>query len=236
MDDGGQWRVATLLGEHSCDVVDQPARLGIKRKDFIIDKVSNQSFNAVVRYPAHNQISRLARPEASSKARDVISTVRNLSGVDISYLPALQTINRLHNNTKIDHGTSSQQLPAYLECLKASDPSIYATILYNGGRRVHGFFVAPTAIRNAWPSLRDFIAINGTFPKGHSKFTLLLACTYDSQRHIVIMAWAVVPSESSDSWRWFCNNLRAAYDIKEQTIIISDRSKVSSEPFTGIDL
>jgi hypothetical protein len=150
------------------------------------------------------QISRLTRPDPSTKARSVIASIKGLSGIDISFCAAFNTINTMHNSSKTDHFTSFKKVPSYINTLKAANPHIYAETLYIQGTILGGVFIAPSAIRNAWGSLRNVISIDGNFPKGPSQFTLLLACTYDSDNHIVIMAWGVVPSESGDSWEWFC--------------------------------
>ena len=56
---------------------------------------------------------------------------------------------------------------------------------------------------------------------------LMLACSLDANQQILLLAWALVPSENQENWEYFLNLLSEAYPpcSTEGFVIISDRDK-----------
>jgi transposase-like protein len=73
--------------------------------------------------------------------------------------------------------------------------------------------------------MRKFMAIDGTFLKARFIQTLLLAVGIDANGHNLLLAWAVVESENTNSWSWFLNHLKRAIPQCLQMTLISDRDK-----------
>ena len=78
-----------------------------------------------------------------------------------------------------------------------------------------------------------FVALDGTYLRNCFKQTLLLAVGRNGNNESWIMAWAIVESESEDSWTWFLERLiktvptlaKAEDYPKGQTpCVISDRN------------
>ncbi|CAD6985950.1 unnamed protein product, partial [Tilletia controversa] len=126
-------------------------------------------------------------------------------------------------------------LPAYFAKLKSADAGTIAVMepdlsVAEESHQSVAFkrcFVAPAPARFAFPYCRPIIALDGTFLKGKVKLVLLLAATFDANDSLIILAWALVPSESTSSWTWFIRNLKTAFPRVESKLmtVVSDRDK-----------
>ncbi len=60
-------------------------------------------------------------------------------------------------------------------------------------------------------------------------YVLVVATGLDAGGNIVILAWGMLPRETTDNWKWFLEHLKEALDCldEEDCVIISDRQKVS---------
>lgn len=71
--------------------------------------------------------------------------------------------------------------------------------------------------------------LDGCFLKGISKGQLLVAIANDGNNQMFPIAWAVVGTESRETWTWFLRILKSDLDINDEgegLTIISDMQKV----------
>ena len=56
---------------------------------------------------------------------------------------------------------------------------------------------------------------------------LMLVCALDGNQQILLLAWALVPSENQENWEYFLNHLKEAYLSCSQKgfVLINDRDK-----------
>ena len=163
-----------------------------------------------------------------TKPQDIVDCVRVQFTERIDYQVALRVRNALSQDSLFEHRSSFEQLPAYIRALQQSNPTVY-THLHTHENRFLRVFICPYPSRSSFPFCRKFIALDGTFLKGRFIQTMLLATTLDANHNILLLAWAVVESENTESWRYFLQHLFAAIpEILTQqppTTIISDRDK-----------
>ena len=86
------------------------------------------------------------------------------------------------------------------------------------------FFLALGASIHGWKHCRPVISVDGTFLKGKYRDTLLLATAQDGDNHLFPLAMAIVDSENDKSWHWFLSQLRYAYGVRDEMVIVSDRN------------
>ncbi|CAD6978236.1 unnamed protein product [Tilletia controversa] len=88
-------------------------------------------------------------------------------------------------------------------------------------------FLSPGPARRAWTACKPFMAVDGTFSKNKFNMVLLLAASMDADSNLVILAWALVTTESTDTWEWFLGKLLITFPSLAQSssTIISDREK-----------
>lgn len=84
-------------------------------------------------------------------------------------------------------------------------------------------------MKPAWRNGRGFIALDAAFTKTSFEYVLMLAAGYDGANQLVVYAWAIVPSETYESWAWFCRMLNLGLGSIDRggTTVINDRQKVS---------
>lgn len=83
-------------------------------------------------------------------------------------------------------------------------------------------FICPHEAQLSFIQCRNFSAVDGTLLKAQFVQTLLLAGGIDANGHNVLLAWAVVESESGASWEYFFAHLKRAIP---QILNSSDRGK-----------
>ena len=82
------------------------------------------------------------------------------------------------------------------------------------------------------PSMRYVTAIDMAHCKAPHSCGLVAVCVlYDSNDNVHIAAFAHVPTEDGEQWRWFMENLKAAFPRMtdaDEFCTISDQDKVNS--------
>ena len=76
--------------------------------------------------------------------------------------------------------------------------------------------------------LRDFLGFDGAFIKGPFPGQILTAVGVDSNNGIYPLAYAIVESENTQSWKWFLEILGDDLDLYANSnfTFISDRQKL----------
>ncbi|KAE8208357.1 hypothetical protein CF327_g7125 [Tilletia walkeri] len=173
--------------------------------------------------------------QAKTSAKDIADVLRKSLRIEPSQAAIYKAKNTLLGNHDEELRNQVLCLPAYFARLQAADvdsiaimePSAPAADWTEGKVDFKRCFVAPGPARAAQPYCRPIIALDGTFLKGKVKLVLLLAATFDANDSLIILAWALVHSESTNSWSWFIEHLKAAFPLAKSGVmtIISDRDK-----------
>ncbi|CAN1322365.1 hypothetical protein LINPERPRIM_LOCUS32371, partial [Linum perenne] len=66
-------------------------------------------------------------------------------------------------------------------------------------------------------------ASNGTFMTGKYKHTLLMASSFDGNKNIFTVAFAIVDVESQETWEWFFDCIQRRVTQRRGVCVISDR-------------
>jgi hypothetical protein len=92
-------------------------------------------------------------------------------------------------------------------------------------------YIASSATQKAWEHTLKLIVVDGTFMKAHIfDQTVLLAVAFDGNNKHIILAYAIVTSETEANWVWFQSQL--LNDFSGPFILLSDYSKgVESDTF-----
>ena len=155
-----------------------------------------------------------------------IQAAEKADGNDISYKQAWATLKRAREFAFGEDNESFQQIPALLERMMMSDPTTYYHLEAKDGS-FHRLFIAPGPTAEAFRYCRRFIALDGTYWRNRWDLRLLLAVARDGEDEILPLAWAIVPSESEDNWRFFLKHFKAAFrEVDDETVLaVSDRAK-----------
>ncbi|KAE8234999.1 hypothetical protein A4X13_0g9658 [Tilletia indica] len=99
-----------------------------------------------------------------------------------------------------DEVESFARLPAYVEALHAADKGTVAALDVNSAGIFQRIFVCPGACRQAWLHCRRWIAIDATFMKTKYNVRLHLAAAMDGTGSLLVLAWALSPGKTEESW------------------------------------
>ena len=152
----------------------------------------------------------------TTKPINIVNTVRLHHREQISYQAAHQVKMKLLNAKSDEQAPQFELLPAYLRTLQQQSPFVKTALLVTQHRLEENtaffrhVFVCPAESQLSFIQARKFIALDETFLKAHFQQTLLLAACVDANNHYLLLAWEVVESENTQSWRWFLDNLKNA--------------------------
>ncbi|XHG07747.1 hypothetical protein AWENTII_013014 [Aspergillus wentii] len=139
-----------------------------------------------------------------------IQAIEQYKGNTIHYHQGYRTLKAIERNLYGDESESFQKLPAFLSRLAKTD--------YSGFWRLETkddvfqrCFIAPGATINAYEHCRQFLTVDRAPWKTKWDFSLLVAATMDGNNQVLPIAWAVMPGETEDDWRWFLNSLLRAF-------------------------
>ena len=122
---------------------------------------------------------------------------------------------------------SYKMLPQYLHVLKLANPGTITDIKTEfdkeGKSRFLYAFMSLKACIDGWQHLRKVLVVDGTHMFGKYKEVLLSGSGQDADCRIFPIAFAVVDSKNSDSWKWFFERLSTIVEDSCELTIISDR-------------
>ena len=160
------------------------------------------------------------------KVKDVRSFFKHQLGTEIPYSTAHKAKEAVLNESA-DFQREHEQL------MKVDNDTLAVVKvqqeMYSGrvSERFHSVFVAPGAARKVFQYMPRFVAVDGTFTKNRFIQILLLATGMDANDQLVILAWAVVPNESQETWTWFLGHLLQAFPLlsHQELLIMNDCEK-----------
>ncbi|KAL8523599.1 hypothetical protein ACS0TY_013543 [Phlomoides rotata] len=97
----------------------------------------------------------------------------------------------------------------------------------NGDTRFNSFYICLDAVKKGFVACRPLIEVDGCHLKGPHKGILLTAVRVDGNNCIYPLAWAVVNTESRETWEWFliCLKHDLGIDRPYQYTFMSDKQK-----------
>ena len=161
----------------------------------------------------------------TTKVQDIIDCVRMHYSQTVPYRTAQRVKAFLIKDRRENQIQQFQKIPHYLQLLKDKNSEIQVNLQLGLEEEFQRVFICPKESRQSFLHMRKFIAVDGTFLKARFVQTLLFAVGIDANGKNLLLAWAIVESENTDSWTWFLVNLKAAIPEVIGSTIISDRDK-----------
>ncbi|KAK1316217.1 hypothetical protein QJS10_CPA05g01999 [Acorus calamus] len=206
--DGVTFEVKTLKDEHTCTSV---------------NKVGNEM--ATSGWLSNKIVPMLQKtPEIGpSRLRIEIQEKYNLT------LPYSRVLHARGKAVEKIHGSSSASyrlIPELSEELLKANPGSVVRYDLDVDYSFQRLFVCLHACRMGFiMGCRPFIGLDGCHLKGKHKGIMLSATSIDANNCLFPIAFAIVETESGDSWRWFLENLHSAIGVVEGLAFMSDKDK-----------
>jgi hypothetical protein len=204
----GDWRVTSIIGEHTCAGSAPPARAETSKVENMLPMLQE----------------RLETTYKTSTS-DIRSTLKLAVGSEVPRHLATRLKRVLVEGTHDSYLESYRLIPAFLACLKEDNPSAKIDVEYHKDGWLERVFICPSQSNTILKYSLRFVALDATFTKnGFNNQHLLIAAGRDGENRTVIYAWALVEGENEDTWKWFCYNLKIAMpDIEKLDARVKNR-------------
>ena len=117
-------------------------------------------------------------------------------------------------------------MPHYcLELQRTNPGSVTVLIKEDDDSFLRFFWAFGSSIQSFRSSLRPLIAVDGAHLRGKYPRVLLTVVTYDGDRKLFPLAFAIAKIERQDSWEWFLTAISIAFRPTRDLTIVSDRQK-----------
>jgi hypothetical protein len=162
---------------------------------------------------------------------------KQLYGNEITYLAAYRCRQQLREEFDGKEEHDFAKMEDLRDRIKAQDISSCTKLVIDQiTNRFSCLFICPTACRNAWQSMRPFLAVDACHCISRYKQTLFIAVGVDGNNQILPLCWGIAQGENFQNWLLFLqfvkSSLYGSYNFDEadaQTratlVIMSDRHK-----------
>ncbi|XP_025647160.1 uncharacterized protein [Arachis hypogaea] len=144
-----------------------------------------------------------------------------------------------------DWDESYNKVPKLLQTLHNCFPNTLCDLrvkpFYNGHLLVRDcsmfdkvFWSFPLCVE-AFKHYKSFVSVDGTHLYSRYGGVLLIAVAQDGNSNILPIAFAIVESESTESWSFFLTNLRRHVIPQDDLLVISDRSQAIKAALSAED-
>nr|KAJ0184843.1 hypothetical protein LSAT_V11C900494740 [Lactuca sativa] len=165
----------------------------------------------------------------------VESPLRNMNHVGISMDKVFRAKDMARKHVTGDYTKQFELLRDYALELQATNPdtTVKIDVCPNGNpasptRQFRRIYVCLGPLKKGFKAcLRDLVGLDGAFMKGPFPGQVLTAVGLDSNNGIYPLAYAIVESENTASWKWFLENLGDDLELGSNSnyTFISDRQK-----------
>ncbi|KAL3381480.1 hypothetical protein AABB24_001550 [Solanum stoloniferum] len=167
------------------------------------------------------------------KGWEIQDLVRTDMGLYVGKFVCLKARKMVLKKIMGDHVAEFSRIYDYRDMFLESNPEstcvVKVTNCDDGKKLFHSFYICFSALKKGFiEGCRKCIGLDGCFLKGISKGQLLVAIVKDGNNQMFPIAWAVVGTESRETWTWFLRILKSDLDINdegERLTIISDMQK-----------
>ncbi|XP_030922939.1 uncharacterized protein LOC115949803 [Quercus lobata] len=208
----GMWVISTCKGPHSCSSLQLPTD----------GRMMDSKFISIA-------LEKYVREDLTRKVRDLRSMLHARHGHDVTMYKVWEAKQKAVARIYGDFDESYAELPRFLAALSDADPDTVTTLKCDP--HVPGTCIFNSAFWAFGPCIRGFrhcrpvISIDATHLYGKYKGKLLIAMATDGNNEVYPLAFAVVESESTETWGWFLACLLTYVTDRTNLCIISDRHR-----------
>ncbi|KAI0516186.1 hypothetical protein KFK09_008858 [Dendrobium nobile] len=206
---GGLWKISTCDPSHTCT---HPI-------------LASGHHNCTAKFICRLIIP-IIRQQLDMKPKEIVARMESKFDIKISYMKAWDARRKAIEATFGSYEQSYRSLFCFMEALRLSQPGSVYSIHVVAPTRFKGLFWAFGASICGWEHCRPVLSMDGTFLLGKYRGTLLAAVGIDGNGGLFPLAFAVVESESNESWIWFLQKLQELVPTvvtREKLCIVSDK-------------
>ena len=205
------WKVSIVV-EHTC----------------VLEGVQNVHRNMTTDFIA-NEIYGMVMDKMHLEPKMIIRRIQHKYHFNISYATAWRAKQRVFERRFGTCEASYDNLPRMLQIIAQRNPdssySFKEIPNHSGGRTIlqRAFFCLGPCVR-AFQFCLPLLCIDGTFLTGKYRGTILTAIGVDGNNQLMLVAFAFIESENTDSWLWFLQLVKQHVVVGRTNVcLISDR-------------
>ncbi|KAJ9546713.1 hypothetical protein OSB04_019256 [Centaurea solstitialis] len=204
----GMFMVRTLVDKHTCSMTQLNPGHRQANKKILGNLFKNKFINA----------KRALTP------KHMVQDVLEMFGFEISYATAWRARWKALELIRGSHAESFTRLPMYLYNLKRVNQGTRTAIRTDlSGRFAECFVALGVSIQTFLENLRPVLIIDAAHLKGAYLGTMFLVVAMDGN-NIVLVAFGVGRSDTTDEWTWFLNMLKGCIGEPRGLVFMSDKA------------
>ncbi|XP_028075712.1 uncharacterized protein LOC114277951 [Camellia sinensis] len=171
-------------------------------------------------------ISSDIRNKALTSVSEVVCDFKDYYGTTVFYRRAWMGVEKARGLVFGDYSSSFDDLRWYVDAANDCNPGSVFDMEFDvdsKGRHFKCLFFAFEACIHGFKYCRPVLMLDGTFLKGKHKCCLLSATTKDGNQGLYPLCFAIVDSESYDSWHWFLSKLFVILTLERDIAFVTDR-------------
>ncbi|XP_028083876.1 uncharacterized protein LOC114285052 [Camellia sinensis] len=171
-------------------------------------------------------ISSDIRNKALTSVSEVVCDFKDYYGTEVSYRRAWMGVEKARGLVFGDYPSSFDDLRWYVDATNACNPRSVFDMEFDidsKGRHFKCLFFTFEACIYGFKYCRPVLMLDGTFLKGRHKGCLLATTEKDGNQGLYPLCFAIVDSESYDSWHWFLSKLFVILTPGREIAFVTDR-------------
>ncbi|XP_028085950.1 uncharacterized protein LOC114286923 [Camellia sinensis] len=172
------------------------------------------------------QISSDIRNKTLTSINEVVCDFKDYYGTEVSYQRVWMGVEKARGLVFGDYLSSFDDLRWYVDAADDCNPGSVFYVEFDvdsKGRHFKCLFFAFEACIHGFKYCRPVLILDGTFLKGRHKSCLLVATAKDDNQGLYPLCFAIVDSESYDSWHWFLSKLFVILTLGRDIAFVIDR-------------
>ncbi|KAM3263095.1 hypothetical protein P3L10_000089 [Capsicum annuum] len=208
IEDTGIFKIRRFIPEHTCPV-----------KDKIYPKVHATSMliAGMVKQKFKNH-------KRKYSATEIKNDMKKDFGMDLTYILCCWAKERALEELRGRPSASYGKLPSYLYVLNTTYPESHIRMKKTDDNAFLYVFIALHAFIKGFNHCISVVFVDASHLRGMYTGAFVTTCTMDGAGHIFPLAYGVLDYENDASWTWFFENLKEAYEIRQNMCVVSDRN------------
>ncbi|KAL5547734.1 hypothetical protein UlMin_002965 [Ulmus minor] len=181
-------------------------------------------------HPAKNWLVNIIKDRLQNsphhKPKELAKSILQDFGVEVNYTQVWRGIGNAREQLQGSYKEAYNQLPWLCEKMTEANPGSLIKLFTGDDKRFQRLFVSfHASIDGFQKGCRPILFLEATSLKSKFHEILLTATALDGDDGLFPVAFAIVDTENSDSWRWFLEQLKSAVSATRPITFVSDREK-----------
>ncbi|KAG8388477.1 hypothetical protein BUALT_Bualt02G0129800 [Buddleja alternifolia] len=166
------------------------------------------------------------RDSPHHKPKEIAKSISRDFGIELNYTQVRRGLGDAREQLQGPYKESYNRLPWFCEKLVETNPGSIAKLMTDDEKRFQRLFVSfHSSVQSFQNGCRPILLLNATPLKSKYQESLLTATAVDADDGFFPVSFAIVDTETEDSWHWFLEQLKSALTAPVPVTFVSDMEK-----------